>query len=122
MRVGWWDDMKIGDKVWVKSTGRTYKWDKKEYIITKIGRKYLEVNMEGYSDAFAIKFDMSNDFRHATNYSPDYILYFSLQDILDEEEYNLLLGNIRKLFGTYGKCKLSLEQLRQIDEIIKDVK
>ena len=114
-------DIKIGDKVWIKPTDRRRNGNKEpqENIVTKIGRKYLEVNKEGYSDVFAIKFDMTNDMRQATNDSPDYELYFSKQEILDEQEYNSLLEGIRRVFGQYGKCKLSLEQLRQIDQIIK---
>lgn len=111
--------MNIGDTVFLKAAGRNRKEAHiVECKISKIGRKYFEVSREGYQH-HVIKFRIEDNKQH-TEYSPDWILYFSMQEILDEEEFNRLSGNIKKKFDTYGKVDLTLDQLRRISYIINE--
>lgn len=114
-------EFNIGDTVYLKAVGNNARRDKEariaEFQIKKIGKKYLEVwksDMEYYT----VKFNMEDDFREATNYSPNWKLYFSKQEILDEEEALKITEEIRKVFNRFGRVNLSLDQLRKIKDII----
>jgi len=116
--------MQIGDKVYLKPTDRNSRRGKEvqEYIISKIGRKYLEV-VQQLGDTFSIKFDMEKEYQQVSNYSADWELYFSKQEILDEQESIRLSDDIRKEIGNYGFPKdLSLDQLKRIKAIIDEDK
>lgn len=111
--------MQVGDKVYLNPYGNKAGYGNKEireYEIKKIGRKYFEV-WKDKSEISIIKFHLDN-FRQVTNYTPDWRLYFSKQEILDEQEYNQLLEEVTEVFRHYGKPNLSLEQLRKIKDII----
>lgn len=82
-----------------------------ECKIEKIGRKYFEV------DYRSLRFTIDN-LEHATEYSKDWKLHLSEQDILDEYEKNDLNNQIENVFR-YGS-KLSLDKLRRIKMIIDE--
>jgi hypothetical protein len=113
--------MNVGDKVFLKAVGNNARGRKEvlieEYQIVKIGRKYFEVSKENSS--WTIKFHIDGK-RQVTDYTPDWSLYFSKQEILDEQEVSKLTGSIKKVFDTYGKVNLTLDQLRRINEIINE--
>ena len=44
--------------------------------------------------------------------------HLTLQEILDEREFDKLVGEIKNIFGGYGKPKLALEQLRKIMDVV----
>lgn len=102
--------MQVGQKVWVyearyRVAGLT------EALITKVGKKYFEV------DAVRGKFYLE-DLRFVTEYSSNCRVYLSKQEYEDGREINYLAGKFRDFqFKT-----LSLEQLRQINQIIQDGK
>lgn len=111
--------MQIGDKVYLKpvnNKARNGNEKIEEYLIKKVGRKYFEV-WDGIYDFSSIKFNLETK-TQVTNYSPDWELYFSKQEILDEQECNQLTKIIRNKFTGWGKVNLSLEQLRSIKKII----
>lgn len=111
--------MQIGDKVFLKpinNAARGGNKEIKEYMIKKIGRKYFEV-WDGIYEFTTTKFYIGSN-QQVTDYSPDWVIYFSKQEILDEYEFSQLTSNIREVFSVYGKVDLTLEQLREIKKII----
>lgn len=114
--------MQIRDKVYLKPINNAARNENKgirEYEIKKIGKKYFEV-WDGSNDYTINKFYIEG-LIEVTKYSPDWRIYFSKQEILDEYEFENIARNIREVFGSYGKINLTLEQLRKIKEII-DIK
>lgn len=110
--------MIVGQKVFVRKIGNSARHRKPEELITEeeiesIGKIYFY--LKGYSrQKFGIE-----EMRDISNYSSNFIVYENKQDYLDEDEYSNLLDEIRKVFGSYGRCDLNLDQLRRICEIIK---
>lgn len=112
--------MKIGDKVYLKPINNRARYGNEaieEYIIKKIGRKYFEV-WDGIYEFSSTKFHLENDHRQVTDYSPDWELYFSKQEILDKNECDQITKEIRDKFTGWGKVNLTLEQLRSVKQII----
>lgn len=113
--------MKTGDKVFLKAVGNKARNRKEtyveEYVVGKIGKKYFEVNNASNGN-HSIKFRLDG-LRQHTDYEPDWALYFSMQEILDEEESERLNRKIREKFS-YGKIDLTLDQLRRISQIINE--
>jgi hypothetical protein len=117
------DKLSIGLKVYLKPVNNAARYGDKELrelIIKKIGKKYFFVGGENQNnERFWTKFDIE-ELREVSNYSPDWELYFSKQEILDEQESNDISRDIRLKFGGYGKLDLTLDQLRRIKEIINE--
>lgn len=119
--------MEIGDKVFLKPINDNARWIKddimnhiEEWEISKIGRKYLTVIRNSNRNSY-IKFYIDT-LQHFVNIgSCCYNLYFSIQEIHDEAEAEIITRKLRNVFGGYGKTKLTLEQLRSIDTIIKGI-
>ena len=111
----------VGQKVFLKPINNAVRdsTEVKEEIILKVGRKYFEV-WDGENEWSATKFHLDS-LRQVTDYSPDYQLYFSKQELLDEQEANDLTKSIRRTFGNYGETKLTLDQLRRIHTITQEV-
>lgn len=87
-----------------------------EVEVVSVGRKYITVK-EG---RFEYKFDITNNYREKSEYSPNYILYNDIQEIHDERESENINDYIRDKIGQYGKPRISLEQLRRIKDIIDE--
>ena len=87
-----------------------------ECEVISIGRRYVTVK-EGRSE---YKFDIDNNYREKSNYSPDYILYQNIQEIFDERDADDLNEYIRNRIGQYGSARFSLEKLKRIKEIIDE--
>ena len=64
----------------------------REDVITKIGRKYFEVG-DGYKP---LKFHIDGLKEETGGYIADWELYFTKQDILDEEEFERLAWDIKQ--------------------------
>lgn len=112
------DKSMVGQTVYLKSDGNNARYGVKikECKITKVGRKYYEVGEEN-SKYFNVKFKIEgND--QVTEYSADWKLYFSQQEILDEEEYNATMSLLRSKFDRWGVKEFTLDQLRRIKAII----
>ena len=87
--------------------------------ITKIGRKYIEVDMGGYLD----KFDIEWNYNQKVNAgSPDYRLYLSKEEIINEIKAEELYKKLHNHFGGYGNNsgEFSLSQLERILEIVNE--
>jgi hypothetical protein len=117
MKMG--NEIKVGAVVYGKAGINTSRRgiDISEGVITKVGRKYFEVKFNSYQN---LKFEIKN-LHQKTDYTPDYYIYFSKQEILDERELINNIYLIRKEFEyIYSvKDKVSLDQTRKILEILK---
>lgn len=109
----------VGQTVFVRPIGNASRWHTgdvlthiKEAKIEKIGRKYFY--LEGYrSEKFGIE-----EMRDISDYSSDFEIYISMQDIKDKIEATKLNWDIKQYFNSHGNSNLSLKQLRKIKEVI----
>lgn len=86
--------------------------------VTKVGRKYIEVDMNGWLE----KFDIEFDYVQKTNIgSPDYKLYSSKEEIINEIETEELYREVKNHFGDWhNRNKFTLSQLKQILDIANE--
>ncbi len=111
--------IEVGQILWVRRSNH-YRTKTEPFAVkvSKVGNKYFEVESDLYYKA---KFDLSNlQLVNETNYVDQ--LYFTLQEILDENESIQLASKFRQFFGAYGKLNLTLGQLRKIQSIIEEPK
>ena len=115
--------MKVGQKVYLKLITRTLNHREKNFKpedriietkITKVGRKYIYVDVGNPSWTFYI-----DDLLEATCFRKNWKLYFNKQDILDEFEAEEIIRKIRGAIE-WGQCELSIGQLRWIEKIIDE--
>lgn len=108
------DKLCVGLKLWLVRS-HYYRHDNREPIevtISKVGKKYFE--LEEYTRT---KFEIETLKQVSkTNYIDK--CHLTLQEILDEREADKLVGQIKNIFGVYGKPKLTLEQLRKIMDVV----
>ena len=111
--------MEVGQRVYLKPINNALRYGNeiRECVVIKVGRKYFYAYKPGEREDFATKFNLETMF-NVTTYSPDWKVYLSKQDIIDERESEELTASIRKQFDHYGKSKLTLDQLRHIKRII----
>lgn len=109
-------DLKLGQKVWIRYNGGDTRRSRevREGIITKVGRKYFEVNNNDWTGG---KFDIKTMVEAVDSNYRD-TAYLSLDEIEKEIEYGKLSSEIRNAFSAYSKLNFSIEQLRAIKEII----
>ena len=114
------DKSMVGETVYLKTVGNAARGGVsiKETRIVSVGRKYFEVGEEK-GGRFNIKFHLEDN-RQFTDYSADWEIYFSRQEIYDEEESEKIESELRMKFGSWGKTDLSLDQLRRIKEIVNE--
>jgi len=108
--------LQVGQTVYVECFERSYmaKGEVKETKVTKVGKKYFEVECAKYS-----KFYLDRMF-NVSDYSPCMYVYLSMQEIEDKKEKQELKELIWGKSGCGGSPtnKLSLAQLREIKKII----
>lgn len=106
--------IKIGQTVWLRPTeiGNAYRRDKevKNSIITKIGTKYIHV--QGFGEFF------KDSGIEKTNFTPNYKLYYSQNQLRDDLENENLQRRIKEAILRHGKLKLELDKLRKIAKIL----
>ena len=114
------DKSMIGQTVYIKTVGNAagYGESVRESKIVSVGRKYFEVGEEKGS-RLNTKFSLEDN-REVSDYSANWSLYFSEQEIKDEEESNKIVSEIKNKFSTWGRMDLTLDQLRRIKEIIEE--
>lgn len=108
------NDYSVGQMVALKYKGNRARYDKDGYIlakITKIGRKLIHVG--------DIKIEMETG-SEKTDYTPDYELFDSEQDLINELEKGNLVSFIRSEIGQFGECKVSYDKVKAIVEILKE--
>lgn len=104
--------IKVGQKVWIKEAYPGAESNLKEAIVSKVGRKYFELEKQYYT-----KFDIEKLIEAGhSNYKSK--IYLSPNDYYEEIEHLKLSQEIRKSFSPFGKSQYTLSQLRQIAEII----
>lgn len=86
-----------------------------ERQVISVGSKYITV-ADANSHIEPIKFDIHDDFRQKTDYSPSYKLYLSEQDIYDDIERKQLFQEIKERFSFRNQYKLST--LKQISALL----
>jgi hypothetical protein len=82
--------------------------------ISAVGRKYIEIKGIG-------KFSISDGIKHVENYSRYERVFFSLEEINIEKEKNMLHKLLRDTFFYQYRPVLSLDQMRRIVDILKEV-
>lgn len=111
-----------GQTVYLKAVGNNARDREDIYYaeaeITKVGRKYIAVK-HNWSE---YQFEINNSYREKTIYSPSWELYFSVQDIYDEEERVKLFRELNLEFNYIGGSAkdCSLDQLKRIKSILDE--
>jgi hypothetical protein len=109
--------MKVGQEVYVRKIGNSARHIKSEDLITKeivekVGNKYFYLK-----DFCRTKFGRE-EMCDISEYASNFVVYESLQEIKDENEFIAKSDDIKKVFQSYGKVGLSLDQIRRIYDII----
>lgn len=121
---------KVGDTVYIRLDGnaaRCIRTDEEliqEWKVTRIGRKYIYAKRQG--DVRDTCFEFFEGYRNMhpgrwvekSEMVPDYLLYFSKQEI-EEEIQKESLGSKIQIYAKYDVFKLSLDQMRKIDQVFK---
>lgn len=91
----------------------------KEAKVRSVGRKYITVDYCG-----GIRFDITNEFREVTDYSPTYRLYLSKEDIQNEFKRKDITKEIQEKIKRCGGLfnRMTEEDLQTILNIIRKYK
>lgn len=106
--------MEVGQKVYLEPIGNKARYSKeiKESRISKIGRKYFELEDKYYGRFFIDS--MSQDGRQ---YISGYNAYLSMQEIEDKKEAQKIFGELKKVFSGFS-TGIPLSKLKEIEQII----
>lgn len=87
-----------------------------ETTVLSVGRKYIKVKYCG-----GIRFDITNDFRQVTNYSIDYKLYLSKEDIKADFKRRKMEERISTAFHfpNHVARKMTFDELETVFNIVK---
>ena len=115
------DDFKPGQTVYllpVKFLAFDYLRIEKRIIETKalfVGRKYITVEYG------RIRFDISNDFREVTNYSIEFKLYLSKEDIQNDFKRKKMEERIQTAFHfpSHVERKMTFDELQTVFDIVQ---
>lgn len=116
---------KVGDTLYRLNIGNNAsKWSPPvlhPVTVTKVGRKYFTVvKQDQYRTESEHHID---DWRQNTSdFMVGYYLYATEQEYLDEKEYAALEAKLKQIGRDYGRCTLTLDQLRRIDAILSEPK
>lgn len=123
-------DFKVGQTVCVELTGNASRGKKpeqciEEWEITSVGRKYIKAGRKsdgGIRGERTFEYKESyGRFVQKTNYSIDYIIYETREEIERKFEKSKLLNEVETFFRDWSKPKhLSTEQLKRIKEILEE--
>jgi len=98
-------NLKVGDKLYDHSL--------KEYTVSKIGRQYAYLEgRNGY------KVDMKT--MQVRTHNGNFRLYSDRQAVADEKEHGELLSKTRQFFSMWSGNRVTLDQLRRVNEIIDE--
>lgn len=87
-----------------------------ETTVLSVGRKYITVKYCG-----GIRFDINNDFREVTNYSIDYKLFLSKEDIKEDFKRKQMEERISTAFHFPNNItrKMTFDELQTVFGIVK---
>lgn len=87
-----------------------------ETTVASVGRKYITVK---YWDG--IRFDINNDFREVTNYSIEYKLFLSKEDIKEDFKRRKMEERISTAFHfpNHVARKMTFDELETVFNIVK---
>ena len=88
-----------------------------EYKVISIGRKYYHLKQDLNYYVYKVNKD-SLTYIDEEYSQRNKKFYTSLEQIQREDEYEDIVGKIRKEFGIYNKIKFSFEQLLKVKEIL----
>jgi len=117
-------DFHVGQTVYLKKVYRLPECWKNEHIekgvVTKIGRKYITVRLYNWD----YQFEIDENFRQKTDYSIDFELFLTEQDIRDYWQSAYLVYKIHNLFErgrifTYEKKPIPLDKLIAVAKILE---
>lgn len=114
-------DFTVGQIVFLKLTGNEARGKSDEKLIVErevksIGNKFVTVGYVG-EEYGTVKIKLEDGCEHS-NYTSNYSLYLTKDDILDEFKLSKLT---REIFGTFGfNKKLTLNQIERIYAIYKE--
>ncbi|WP_236583363.1 MULTISPECIES: beta barrel domain-containing protein [Bacillus amyloliquefaciens group] len=115
--------IKVGSTVYLKPINNAARYGRKdilEKVVLKKGRKYFYVGNTGDTETRRMfKFSLE-DMTEVTEYSPDWEVYLSKQEIIDKEEKEKLKLEISSVFNRWSTADLTLDQLRRVHEIISE--
>lgn len=113
----------VGQLIFSRRIGNSYKKNNAESLIpfrvNRVGRKYFyagPVDGEPWQD---LKYHVEG-WSQVSNYSPDSVLYVTMDEWRDEVETEKIISRMREAFsyGGHGN-RLSLTRLKKIDELIQ---
>jgi hypothetical protein len=110
-------DLQIGQTVYLKPQGNRARGGNKEITtdrISSIGKQYFYLEKE--KNKVSIETGLEN-----SQYTADFRVYLSKQEIQDEYEANRLVYEIRDRIGQYGETKIPLYKLKKIIEILNSL-
>lgn len=107
--------MEVGQKVYLEPINNNARYSKeiKESRISKIGRKYFELEDKYYG-----RFFIESMRQDCGQYISGYNAYLSMQEIEDKKEAQKLFAEIKKVFSGFG-TEIPLSKLKEIERIIK---
>lgn len=120
-------DFKVGQTVYVELTGnasrgKTIEECIEEWEVTSVGRKYIKaVKKDEKVLRIEIIFEWREEYKsfvEKTNYSINYTIYNTREEIENKHERRQLFKEISEIFR-FGTKKVTLEQLRKIKEILE---
>lgn len=87
-----------------------------ETTVLSVGRKYIKVKFCG-----GIQFEIENDFREKTNYSIEYKLFLSKEDIKNDIKRRQIEERITTAFHfpSYVTRKMTFDELETVHNIVK---
>jgi hypothetical protein len=104
--------IQVGQKIWLKPTARR-STAPIEVEITKIGRKYFEVEPGRYG-----RFYINTLTQDGGEYISNYQGYLSLEDIERDQRAAKLMYLIRQRIAPFGGSCLTHEQIESISKIL----
>ncbi len=87
-----------------------------EAKVLSVGRKYITVDF-----GRQLRFDMTNDFREATDYVVSYRLFLSKEDIKNELKRRQMEERVKSAFyfPNFVTSKMTFDELQTVFDIVK---
>jgi len=113
---------KVGQTVYRLNIGNAARHQEQKLtpvVVSKVGRKYFYAGTDTQRTDFHNQYHLDNGIENCGEYSSNYCIYETRQEWEDEKEQRKLFDKMRGQFSGYGRPKLTLSQLRKIDEIVE---